>query len=177
MPRKIAFIQGSPRKNGNTRAVAAIAMEAARENNAEVVEIDATELEFKTPGCIGCRKCQQSEEFVCAIGDQVAQTVATLPEYDVIVTLQRNLLTIYLDIYNKVCHTTRKSLKKGGRLCYRLPDVTNTFTRYQSLISAKAILKTLLTNSVDSMNNSLIAFSAVNPEITFLTTWQGSSAR
>ena len=85
MPRKIAFIQGSPRKNGNTRAVAAIAMEAARENSAEVVEIDATELEFKTPGCIGCRKCQQSEEFVCAIGDQVAQTVATLPEYDVIV--------------------------------------------------------------------------------------------
>jgi len=60
-------------------------MEAAKENNAEVVEIDATKLEFKTPGCIGCRKCQQSEEFVCAIGDQVAQTVATLPEYDVIV--------------------------------------------------------------------------------------------
>jgi len=85
MPRKIVFIQGSPRKNGNTRAVATMAIEAARENNADVVEIDATELEFKIPGCIGCRKCQQSEEFVCVIGDQVAQTVATLPEYDVIV--------------------------------------------------------------------------------------------
>ena len=85
MSKKIVFVQGSPRKNGNTRAVTALAMEAARQEGAEVTEIDATELKFKIPGCLGCQKCQQSETFVCSIGDQVAQAVATLPEYDVIV--------------------------------------------------------------------------------------------
>lgn len=85
MPNKIVFIHGSPRKNGNTRIVTAAAIEAAKEENAQVTEIDATRLEFKKPGCVGCQKCQQSEEFVCAFGDEVAQTVATLPEYDGIV--------------------------------------------------------------------------------------------
>ncbi len=85
MSRKIVFVQGSPRKKGNTRTVAASAIEAAQEQNAQVTEIDATRLEFKTPGCLGCLKCQESEEFVCAVGDQVAQTVVTIPEYDVIV--------------------------------------------------------------------------------------------
>lgn len=85
MSRKIVFVQGSPRKNGNTRAVTAMAIEATRQEGAEVTEIDATELKFKVPGCLGCQKCQQTEAFVCSIGDQVAQAVATLPEYDVIV--------------------------------------------------------------------------------------------
>jgi multimeric flavodoxin WrbA len=85
MSKKIIFIQGSPRKNGNTRAMATIAMEAARAQNAEITEIDATALEFKTPGCTGCQKCQQSEKFTCTINDQVSRAVASLPDYDVIV--------------------------------------------------------------------------------------------
>jgi multimeric flavodoxin WrbA len=85
MSKKIVFIHGGPRKNGNTRAMAAIAIDAARENNGEVFEIDATRLEFKEPGCISCYKCKQSEKFLCAIDDQVSLTVATLPDYDVIV--------------------------------------------------------------------------------------------
>jgi multimeric flavodoxin WrbA len=83
--KKIVVIQGSPRKNGNTRAVTALAMAAAREQGAEVSEIDATGLKFKVPGCLGCQKCQSSDEFVCSIGDALGQTVATLPAYDVIV--------------------------------------------------------------------------------------------
>ena len=83
--KKIVFVQGSPRKHGNTRAVTALAMESARRCGAEVTEIDATELEFKVPGCLGCQKCQKSEEFSCAIGDSVGKAVATLPVYDVIV--------------------------------------------------------------------------------------------
>jgi multimeric flavodoxin WrbA len=85
MPKKIVVIQGSPRKNGNTRVVATFAIEAAREQKAEVVEIDAIKLKFKKPGCIGCQKCQHSEGFVCTIDDHLAQTVATLPGYDVLV--------------------------------------------------------------------------------------------
>lgn len=83
--KKIICIHGGPRKNGNTRAVTALAMDAAREQKAEVVELDATALDFKVPGCLGCQKCQKSEEFLCSLGDPVAQAVATLPSYDVIV--------------------------------------------------------------------------------------------
>jgi multimeric flavodoxin WrbA len=85
MGKKIVFIQGGPRKNGNTRAAASIAIKAAKENGAEMTEIDATALDFKEPGCIGCLKCQKSDEFRCALNDEVAEKVSTLPEYDAIV--------------------------------------------------------------------------------------------
>lgn len=85
MSNRIVFVQGSPRKNGNTRAVTAIAVAAAKENGAEVHEIDVIDLDFKAPGCVGCQKCQQSEAFACAFNDEVAQNVATLPDYNVIV--------------------------------------------------------------------------------------------
>ena len=85
MGNKIVFVQGSPRKNGNTRAVTKIAIEAAKEHGAEVTEIDVTTLDFKEPGCTGCYKCQNSDEFKCALNDEVAEKVATLPEYDIIV--------------------------------------------------------------------------------------------
>lgn len=85
MSKKIVFIHGGPRKNGNTRSAAALAIESAREKGAEVTEIDAVSLEFKAPGCIACLKCQQSEEFKCALNDEVAEKVSTLPDYDVII--------------------------------------------------------------------------------------------
>jgi multimeric flavodoxin WrbA len=83
--KKIVFIQGSPRKSGNTRAISAVAMEAAKKAGAEVSEIDALALEFKAPGCIGCQQCQMSDKYECAINDQLSRTVSTLPKYDVIV--------------------------------------------------------------------------------------------
>jgi multimeric flavodoxin WrbA len=85
MSQKIVFIQGSPRKNGNTRAMAAVAMDAARSRGAVVNEIDVTGLEFRHPGCLSCQKCQQAGAFACAVGDGVAEAVATVPENDVIV--------------------------------------------------------------------------------------------
>lgn len=84
MSTKIVFVQGSPRKKGNTRAATKVAIEAAKENGAEVTEIDVTTLQFKEPGCIGCYKCQNSDEYKCALGDEVAEKVAILPEHDVI---------------------------------------------------------------------------------------------
>ncbi len=85
MSNRIVFINGSPRKKGNTSVVAQIAIQAAREKKADVCEIDATKLKFKIPGCASCMKCQQSDGFECVVGDQLAATVATLSEYDVIV--------------------------------------------------------------------------------------------
>lgn len=84
MSTKIIFIEGSPRKNSNTRVVTSIATQAAQEKNAEVASINATKLSFKIPGCAGCGKCHGSSEFGCAIGDELAHTVSTLTQYDVI---------------------------------------------------------------------------------------------
>lgn len=85
MTKRIVVVHGAPRKNGNTRAVTALAVEAARQQGAEVVEIDATSLDFKVPGCLGCKKCQQSDAYVCTLDDELAHSVATLAGYDVIV--------------------------------------------------------------------------------------------
>lgn len=85
MSKNIVFIQGSPRKNGNTRAISAVAMDAARLAGAEVSEIDALALEFKAPGCIGCQQCQLSDKYECVINDQLTKAVLSLPKYDVIV--------------------------------------------------------------------------------------------
>jgi multimeric flavodoxin WrbA len=85
MGKKIVIIHGGPRKKGNTRAVTKMAIDSAREHGAIVDEIDAINLTFKVPGCIACFKCQKSDEYRCVIGDEVAEKVATLTEYDVIV--------------------------------------------------------------------------------------------
>ena len=67
--------------------MAAVAMESAKEHDANVAVIDVTQLEFKIPGCTGCQKCQHDKKFVCVIDDQIARSVATLPDYDVIVVV------------------------------------------------------------------------------------------
>lgn len=85
MSKKIVFVHGSPRKNGNTRTVAKAAIEAAKEVSATVTELDAVSIEHKVPGCIGCEKCHEAETFACVIDDELTKAVASLPENDVIV--------------------------------------------------------------------------------------------
>lgn len=85
MARTIVFIQGGPRRDGNTRAMAAVAMRAAAEAGAAVAEVDALKLSFSVPGCLGCDACQRSDTYGCTLGDEVARVVATVPSYDAIV--------------------------------------------------------------------------------------------
>ena len=82
--KRIVFIHGSPRLQGNTRAAARAALDAARACGAEVAEIEAVKLDFRAPGCIGCHKCQESREYACALGDELGRAVAGLPAHDVI---------------------------------------------------------------------------------------------
>ena len=85
MSKKILIVQGSPRKNGNTRAISAVVAEEATKFGAEVVELDATKLKFKVLGCIDCMKCKTAEGYGCAIKDEVSDKIAKLVDYDVIV--------------------------------------------------------------------------------------------
>lgn len=85
MSKKILFLHGSPRPNGNTQAVAQLAIQAAKDANAQVDEINVTKLTFKTPGCIACGKCKEQEEYGCVIDDQLSETVQKILDYDTIV--------------------------------------------------------------------------------------------
>lgn len=85
MSKRVVFIHGSPRPNGNTRVAAGIAMQELKAMGMEADGIDAVRLRFKHPGCISCHKCQKSEEYRCHIDDELAQAVAGLPAYDAVV--------------------------------------------------------------------------------------------
>lgn len=85
MSKKVVFIHGSPRKKGNTLALAEVARKALSGMGIASDVIDAPRLEFKHPGCIVCYKCQRSEEYGCHVDDGLARAVKSLPEYDAVV--------------------------------------------------------------------------------------------
>ena len=85
MVKEVVFLHCSPRKKGNTRALANQAMAALADMGVASAEIDVPRLAMKHPGCIACFKCQQSEAFGCHVNDDLARAVATLPDYDAIV--------------------------------------------------------------------------------------------
>ena len=85
MPHKVVFLHGSPRKAGNTRALAELAMEALAARGVASEAIDVPRLEYRHPGCVSCYQCQQGEDFRCHVDDELARTVATLPRYDALV--------------------------------------------------------------------------------------------
>jgi len=84
MPKRVVFIHGSPRKNGNTRALANIVKTALEDAGILCDWIDAAALDFKHPGCIACYHCQRSPDYGCHVKDGLAKTVNTLPGYDAI---------------------------------------------------------------------------------------------
>jgi multimeric flavodoxin WrbA len=85
MSKKVVFIHASPRKHGNTRALAGAAGAALAEEGVACDWIDAAWLDFKHPGCLACYKCQQSDAFGCHVDDGLARAVASLPDYDALV--------------------------------------------------------------------------------------------
>ena len=85
MSKTVVFIQGSPRENGNTRALAALVMETLAQSGVASISADATRLQCSHPGCIACGRCQEGPEFRCHVDDGLARAVATLPDYDAVV--------------------------------------------------------------------------------------------
>ncbi|MEA4858583.1 NAD(P)H-dependent oxidoreductase [Solidesulfovibrio sp.] len=85
MPHKVVFLHGSPRRRGNTRALATLAMAELAKRGIAADEIDVPGLAYTHPGCIACFKCQQSPGYGCHVGDGLAEAVARLPGYDALV--------------------------------------------------------------------------------------------
>ena len=80
----ILAIQGSPRPNGNTRAVLDIVVEAAERAGANVNMVRLAE--FKNiSGCLECFGCQKKEsEPACAVDDDIQGVLKKATESDLV---------------------------------------------------------------------------------------------
>lgn len=85
MSRKIMFLCGSPRKNGNTNRVVAWVADAARQAGAHVEIVDAAHMTYKTNGCTACMSCQKSDDFGCVIDDEAKPVIARMTDADALV--------------------------------------------------------------------------------------------
>lgn len=68
--KKILIISGSPKKDGNTAALAAWFREGTRSTGAVAEVIDAAGLDGNA-GCTSCRACQKKEAYGCVLKDGI----------------------------------------------------------------------------------------------------------
>lgn len=85
MAKKILILNGSPKKDGNTAALAGWFADAAKSNGAEVETVNTAFLKYKYTGCLSCRACQDSDAFECAVDDEARPVLKKMAGADVIV--------------------------------------------------------------------------------------------
>lgn len=85
MPKKIMIINGSPRRRGNTAIVIDWVASGALKAGADVEIIDAVQLENKGNGCLGCRRCNDSDDYRCVVEDETSSIITQMLEKDVVV--------------------------------------------------------------------------------------------
>ncbi len=83
--KKILVINGSPKKDGNTAALAEWFREGAHAQGAAVEVVHAAFLKTKYAGCNACRKCQEAKPYGCVIEDEVSSVLLKMLEADAIV--------------------------------------------------------------------------------------------
>lgn len=82
MSKQVLVVKGSPRKNGNTSAMADAFIKGARENGNTITEIV---LKDKTIGdCMGCGACQRNGG-ICVQKDDMTEIYHAMKQADVIV--------------------------------------------------------------------------------------------
>jgi len=83
--KSILILSGSPRKSGNTTALAEWFIEGALARKAKVELIHTAFLKYKFPGCASCRLCQKEKEYGCVIQDDARIVLKKMMAADVIV--------------------------------------------------------------------------------------------
>jgi multimeric flavodoxin WrbA len=83
MTRKIVILNGSPRKKGNTAALAASFAEGAKSAGNEVTEFFLSGMEIH--GCLGCFGGHSSRDCPCVQKDAMASIYPKVKEADVVV--------------------------------------------------------------------------------------------
>lgn len=82
---KALVINGSPRKQGNTAWMSTRVFEMLEEKGIEANFVSAAMLKSLNNGCIGCKGCQNSDQFLCVFKDDVQPVVASMPEYHYVI--------------------------------------------------------------------------------------------
>lgn len=80
---KILILNGSPKPNGNTKALTAAFTKGAESNGHEVVEYQVGKMDIK--GCIACEYCHNKGEGACIQKDDMQQIYPDLADADVVV--------------------------------------------------------------------------------------------
>lgn len=79
------IINGSPRKHGNTAWVSDRVFEMFQNKGIETTMVSAAQLKSLNNGCIGCKGCQASKEYLCVFKDDVQPVVASMPQYQYVI--------------------------------------------------------------------------------------------
>lgn len=84
---KALFINGSPRKNGNTAQLLKRAMDGAREADAEVELVNLYDRNLNYKGCMSCFACKLKggKKGVCSFKDDLQPILQKAVEADVLV--------------------------------------------------------------------------------------------
>ena len=84
---KALFINGSPRKNGNTAQLLKRAMDGAREAGAEVELVNLYDRSLNYKGCMSCFACKVKggKKGVCSFKDDLQPILHKAVEADVLV--------------------------------------------------------------------------------------------
>ena len=84
---KALFINGSPRKNGNTAQLLKRAMDGAREAGAEVELVNLYDRNLNYKGCMSCFACKLKggKKGVCSFKDDLQPILQKAVEADVLV--------------------------------------------------------------------------------------------
>lgn len=83
--KKILILNASPKKDGNTAAIADWFCQGASSKGAEVEIVRTASLKYKSLGCTSCRACQKSDKYECSINDEAKPVLAKMAKVDVIV--------------------------------------------------------------------------------------------
>lgn len=79
---QVVSIKGSPRKKGNSSALADVFTAKAREKGATVLDWNLNELDFR--GCQACMYCKTKQED-CAVQDDLTQIMDAVKNADIVV--------------------------------------------------------------------------------------------
>ena len=82
--KNILALAGSPRKKSNTNFLLDKVLEGACEAGAQV-KVIYTATKDAAGGCISCYKCQGSDEFACAVEDDVQEFLREIPQVQEII--------------------------------------------------------------------------------------------
>lgn len=79
------ILNGSPRKNGNTTILINWVSLGLKKQSVKIEFINMTQLENKANGCMGCRKCNDSDEYRCVIEDETSSLISQMTDKDIVV--------------------------------------------------------------------------------------------